>query len=253
MLPAPRPRSPRIVVTVIGALFVLAVGLWFGGHPSWLPSPLRSAFVSESATQKLENQVYGLLTKDYYRPLNRTTLVNQGLAAAVESLNDPYSHYYDPANYHTFTDTTTDPQDDGGIGVVVDGSTKAGLVIGEVYAKTPASRAGLEAGDVIVTADGHSFAGLSETQMTDYVRGQAGTSVTLTVQRPSAGKPAGRDHVSPIPDRAQGHLGAGHLQSTVGRPRHQGRVRRPDDVLPGRRRRGPRPGRQDARPAAPRR
>ena len=191
MLPAPRSRSPRVVALAAGALLLLAVGLWFGGHPSWLPSPLRSAFVSESNTQKLENQVYGLLSKDYFRPVNRTALVNDGLAAAVESLNDPYSHYYDPANYHQFTDTETDPTDTGGIGVVVDGSTKTGLVIGEVYAKTPASKAGVEAGDVITSADGHSFAGLKETQMTSYVRGQAGTFVTVTLQRQVRGKPAG--------------------------------------------------------------
>ena len=191
MLPAPRSRSPRLVALAVGALLLLAVGLWFGGHPSWLPSPLRSAFVSESATQKLENQVYGLLSKDYFRPVNRTALVNDGLAAAVESLDDPYSHYYDPANYHTFTDTETNPTDTGGIGVVVDGSTKTGLVIGEVYAKTPAAEAGVEAGDVITHADGHSFAGLKETQMTSYVRGQAGTFVTVTVQRQVRGKPAG--------------------------------------------------------------
>ena len=183
MFPAPRSRSPRIVAVVAGGLLVLAIGLWFGGHPSWLPSPLRSAFVSESSTQKLENQVYGLLTKDYFRPVNRTALVNDGLAAAVESLNDPYSHYYDPANYHQFTDTETNPQDDGGIGVVVDGSSREGLVIGEVYPKTPAARAGIETEDVITSADGHSFAGLNETQQTDLVRGKAGTFVTLTVLR----------------------------------------------------------------------
>jgi carboxyl-terminal processing protease len=176
------------VALVVGALLLLAVGLWFGGHPTWLPSPLRSAFVSESATQKLENQVYGLLSKDYFRPVNRTALVNDGLAAAVASLDDPYSHYYDPANYHTFTDTETNPTDSGGIGVVIEAPTKTGLEIGEVYPDTPAERAGIQTGDVITSADGHSFAGLTETQMADLVRGMAGTSVKLTVTEGSTVK-----------------------------------------------------------------
>jgi carboxyl-terminal processing protease len=183
---SPRPRPLRNLALGVGALFLLAVGLWFGGHPSWLPSPLRSAFVSESANQKLENQVYGLLTRDYYRKLNRTTLVNDGLAGAVTSLNDPYSHYYDPSNYHSFQDKTTNPQDDGGIGVGIEAFTKGGLVISEVYPGSPAQKAGIVPGDVILGADGRSFAGHGQNFAVDLVLGRSGSSVTLTVKRHGA-------------------------------------------------------------------
>jgi carboxyl-terminal processing protease len=183
MFPAPpRSRTPRNAALAAGVLFLLALGLWFGGHPSWLPSPLRSAFVSESSTQKLENQVYGLLTKDYYRPLNRTALVNQGLAGAVASLDDPYSHYYDPSNYRAFTDTTTDPVDNGGIGVGIAGFDH-GLLISEVYPGTPAARAGLQPGDLIIAVDGTSLADRQATAAANLVRGRAGTSVRLTIRR----------------------------------------------------------------------
>ncbi len=160
---------------------LLAVGLWFGGHPSWLPSPLRSTFVSQSANQKLENQVYGLLTKDYYRRLNRTALVNDGLSGAVASLDDQYSHYYDPTNYRAFQNTVTDPKDDGGIGVGIDGLDH-GLVISEVYPGTPAAHAGLVAGDVIVRAGGVSLAGRNEKFAANHIRGPAGSDVKLVVR-----------------------------------------------------------------------
>jgi carboxyl-terminal processing protease len=178
---ASRSRTPRNLALGLGVLVLLAVGLWFGGHPSWLPSPLRSAFVSESANQKLENQVYGLLTKDYYRPLNRTTLVNDGLAGAVASLNDPYSKYYDPVNYQAFQNAVTDPRDNGGIGVGIDG-LHDGLVISEVYPGTPAAKAGLVAGDVIVRAGGFSLVGRSEAFAADHIRGPAGSQVSLVVR-----------------------------------------------------------------------
>jgi carboxyl-terminal processing protease len=165
-----------------GGLLLLAVGLWFGGHPSWLPGPLRSAFVSESADQRLENQVYGLLTKDYYRKLSRTTLVNDGLAGAVTSLGDPYSHYYDPSNYHAFQDTTTNPQIDGGIGVGIEAFTSGGLLVGEAYPGTPAARAGIVAGDLILAADGHSFAGHSQRFAVGLIKGKVGSTVTLRVR-----------------------------------------------------------------------
>ena len=182
MFPAPtRSRTPHRVALAAGAVLLLAVGLWFGGHPSWLPSPLRSAFVHESATQKLEDQVYGLLTKNYFRPLSRAKLVNDGLEGAVASLNDPYSHYYDPANYHAFTDTTTNPQVEGGIGVGLAGYDH-GLVISEVYPRTPAAQAGLKPGDIIIGADGMSLAHRSERFAIARVKGQAGTWVSLRVR-----------------------------------------------------------------------
>ncbi len=112
---APRPRSPRVAALVLATLVLLAVGLWFGGHPSWLPGPLRSAFTSQSASDQLVDRVVGLLSKDYYRKINRSDLINKGLAAAVASLGDPYSHYYDASDYHSFQNETN-PQLSG-IGV----------------------------------------------------------------------------------------------------------------------------------------
>jgi carboxyl-terminal processing protease len=183
MFEAPPPRRTlRNLLLGAGGLVLLVVGLWFGGHPSWLPSPLRSAFVSESKNQKLENQVYGLLTKEYYRNLSRTALVNDGLAGAVASLDDPYSHYYDPSNYQNFQDTTTNPQIDGGIGVGIEAFTSSGLLIGEAYPGTPAAKAGIDAGDTIVGADGHSFAGRSQNFAVDLIKGRVGTMVTLRVR-----------------------------------------------------------------------
>jgi carboxyl-terminal processing protease len=182
MFPAPpRSRTPRNVAIGVAGLLLLAVGLWFGGHPSWLPTPLRSAFVSESASQKLENQVYGLLTKDYYRKLNRGELVNRGLEGAVASLDDPYSHYYNPSDYHSFQNTTTNPHDQG-IGVSVS-SVPEGLLVVEVYAHTPAAKAGIVNGDVITQVGNTSLSGRDEKFATKLIQGMPGTNVTLKVQR----------------------------------------------------------------------
>ena len=59
---APSTFSPAGHWCSLGVI-VLLIGVWFGGHPSWLPGPIRSAFVSQSNDDKLINQVLGLIQK----------------------------------------------------------------------------------------------------------------------------------------------------------------------------------------------
>jgi carboxyl-terminal processing protease len=177
---APRSRRPRIAALVLAALVVLAVGLWFGGHPSWLPGPLRSAFTSRSASDKLVDQVMDLLSHDYYRKIDRADLVNKGLAAAVASLGDPYSHYYDPSDYHSFQNET-DPHLSG-IGIDIKAKPR-GLLVQDVFAGSPAARAGLAPGDLITHAGSTSLANRSPRFSSSLIKGRAGTPVVLTVER----------------------------------------------------------------------
>ena len=167
-------------------ILALLVGLWFGGHPSWLPSPLRDAFTSESSNDKLVNQVLGLLSKEYYRKVDTSALVNRGLTQIVASLHDPYSHYYDPSQYGSFQQLT-DPHLSG-IGVDVIG-TRRGVRILQVYGGTPAASAGLTHGEQIVAVGSQSLAGPSPTangkKATKLIKGTAGTTVTIKVLRGS--------------------------------------------------------------------
>lgn len=174
-----RSRNPRIAVRVLLALIVLVIGIWIGGHPSWLPSPLRSAFV-ENKSDPLVSQVLDMLQKDYYRPLNRNQLVNKGLAGMVASLDDPYSHYYDPTDYEGFLNQ--DNPHLSGIGVDVQAASR-GLLVDDVFPGSPAAKAGLQRGDVIVAVGATSLATRPASFGSRLIKGRAGTSVTLTILR----------------------------------------------------------------------
>jgi carboxyl-terminal processing protease len=185
MLSGSRPsRAFAYTLTAACVVLALLVGLWFGGHPSWMPSPLRSAFTSESSNDKLVNQVLGLLSKEYYRPVDTTALTNRGLTQVVASLKDPYSHYYDPSQYNSFQQLT-DPHLSG-IGVDVVGTPK-GVRILQVYSGTPAADAGLTHGEEIVAVGAKSLAGpnptLNAKRAQKLIQGAAGTSVTIKVVR----------------------------------------------------------------------
>jgi len=174
-----RSRSPRIAIRVLAGVIVLVIGIWIGGHPGWLPSPLRSAFV-QNKSDPLVNQVLDLLQNDYYRPLNRNQLVNKGLAGMVASLDDPYSHYYDPTDYQGFLNE--DNPHLSGIGVDVQAESR-GLLVDDVFPGSPAAKAGLQRGDVIVAVGATSLATRPASFGSKLIKGQAGTRVRLTILR----------------------------------------------------------------------
>jgi carboxyl-terminal processing protease len=174
-----RSRNPRIAVHVIAGLVVLVIGIWIGGHPGWLPSPLRSAFVSDKSNP-LVNQVLSLLQNDYYRPLNRNQLVNKGLAGMVASLDDPYSHYYDPTDYQGFLNQDNPHLSGIGVGVKADAR---GLLVDDVFPGSPAAKARLQRGDVIVAVGATSLASRPSSYGSRLIKGRPGTPVTLTILR----------------------------------------------------------------------
>jgi carboxyl-terminal processing protease len=178
---AQRSHTSRRWLLLLGGVAVLLVGVWFGGHPSWLPSPLRSAFVDDTSATPLVDQVLNLLQQDYYRPVNRSQLINKGLAAAVASLNDPYSHYFDPSHYQSF-ENQSNPQLSGiGIEIPQGPSGPRGLSVVEVFAGSPAAKAGLTRGDVITHVGSTSLANRSADFSSSLIQGRAGTTVSLTV------------------------------------------------------------------------
>jgi carboxyl-terminal processing protease len=89
-------RVGGLLAGVVVAMAVLLVGVWLGGHPSSLPSPLRGSFLESRRNQTVTEQALNILTTGYYRPLSRSSLVDVGLSGMVASLDDRYSHYLDP-------------------------------------------------------------------------------------------------------------------------------------------------------------
>jgi carboxyl-terminal processing protease len=171
-----RSRGPSLAVRIALGLIVLLIGIWLGGHPGWLPSPVRNAFV-DRGDDPLVNQVLSLLQRDYYRPLDRSQLVNKGLAGMVASLDDPYSHYYDPTDYQGFLNQSNPHLSGIGVDVLPE---QRGLRVEDVFPGSPAAKAGIARGDLIVAVGSTSLASRAKLGPT-LIKGKAGTRVTLTV------------------------------------------------------------------------
>ncbi len=160
-------------------IFLLLVGVWLGGHPRELPGFMRRAFVANHQTLVV-NEAIERIAHDYYRPVPKGQLANSSVAGAVGSLNDRFSHYLSPSEFRGFDE----PASFTGIGVEVNPTPeRQGLRIARVFDSSPASRAGLKAGDLIVAVDGVALRGLSSRRDTTLIKGPPNTTVRLKVQR----------------------------------------------------------------------
>ncbi len=156
-------------------LLVLVFGVWWGGHPDFVPSFLRDALGVGGSSPALDESVQRIID-DYYIPEKRADLVNGSIAGVVASLHDRFSNYLTPQEYDQFETT----QRFSGVGTDVVRTTR-GLHIVAVFPNSPAARGGLVAGDTITAVNGHSLAGRSETTATGLIKGPVGTKVTLRV------------------------------------------------------------------------
>ncbi len=155
---------------------LLAAGVYLGGHPEDLPTFMRRAFV-KSAQGNVVNEAIDRIAHDYYRPIPSSKLTNASIAGVVSSLGDRFSHYLTPFEYREFNS----PPHFAGIGVVVD-PEKRGLLIGRVFDSSPASRARLKPGELIVGVGGKPLRGLNAEAATALIKGPPGTDVSLQIE-----------------------------------------------------------------------
>src|SRR3954447_4854756 len=172
----------RILAVLIPVALVL--GIWLGGHPNFLPGFARNALVADSDGQQYE-QAIDTIERDYYRKVDRKDLLNKSLGAAVESLQDQFSHYFSPKDYTQFQ-LDTEGQFEG-VGMTVT-EVKQGLRVMEVYDHSPAKQGGLKPGDLILSVNGKPLAGKNSDAATALIKGPAGSTVTLGVRDGKATK-----------------------------------------------------------------
>jgi len=133
-------------------------------------------------------QAWQLLNDNYLRNASTSNAdkLHGAVNGLVNSLGDPYTEYFPPAESKQFEQ---DVQGNfGGIGAEL-GEKDGQLVVIAPLPGTPASKAGLKAGDAILAINGSSTDSLSIDVAVNMIRGPEGSVVTLSILHPGAEKP----------------------------------------------------------------
>jgi carboxyl-terminal processing protease len=178
-----RTVSLRLAVLAALALAVGALlgGIWLGGQTNVLPRPLQGG-IFESRRPAVVNQALNILATRYYRPLERSLLIDQALSGMVASLDDPYSRHLDAQAYRERNEPPK--QDVGGIGITTIPEPR-GLRVRRVFPDSPAAKAGVLPGDLIVKVGSTSLADQPD-HGSGLIQGPVGTAVELTLRRGDA-------------------------------------------------------------------
>ena len=127
----------------------------------------------------LFGEVLEKINREYIDEINQSESMDSAINGLLQSL-DPYSSYMSPEILEEMQTETSG--EFGGLGIEV--SMEAGVVkVISPIDDTPASKAGLKAGDYIVKINDNQVQGKSLSEAVDLMRGPVGSSIELTVRR----------------------------------------------------------------------
>ena len=135
-------------------------------------------------------EVMDILKNEYVEPVHTSDLIEGAVKGMMDSLDDPQSAYLDPEYLEELMMETEGYF--SGIGVRVT-EVENRVVVLEVLPDTPSEEVGLERGDRIRKVDGEELEDHTLEEAVDRMRGEEGTEVQVTVDRPGSTDPLSFD------------------------------------------------------------
>jgi carboxyl-terminal processing protease len=169
-------KTRAILVVVIGLVMGLSLSIG-GGLLNDTKPPTKEELAWEQA--QLFAEVIESIKREYVEPIDDAVLLENAIRGMVGDL-DPHSEYLDANEYRDIRVSTTGSYT--GVGIEVAEVDDAIRVISPI-AGSPAARAGIQSGDQLVAVNGEALDGGHLKDALTKLRGQAGSSITLSVLR----------------------------------------------------------------------
>ena len=167
-------------------ILVLAVSAALGGL--FGPSTIATASSTDDAQDSVRafTRVLSVVERNYADPVDTDKVIYDGAIPGMLHVLDPHSNFFDPKQYALFRE-----EQEGkyyGVGMVVQ-QRETQTVVRAPFVNSPAFKAGIRPGDVILKVDGKPCTGLTTTEVADLLKGAKGTPVHISLGREGWDKP----------------------------------------------------------------
>lgn len=183
-------KAVRNQSLLLGVIAVLIAGLLFASgflvrlvtEPANNTPAAASSAAREDLDYELLDEIVDILEREFVEPerVDERLLYDGAIQGIFTSLGDPHSTYLDPETFAISRDDFSGAFSGIGASVAREGEY---VIIVAPIPDTPADRAGIVAGDVILAVDGEDARGWSVQQAVARIRGPIGTTVNLTLRR----------------------------------------------------------------------
>src|ERR1700723_1627260 len=180
-----KPSSKRGVVVLIAVLGISAV---LGG----LIGPTLRAHASSSSDAQLQDsvksftRVLSVVERNYADPVDTDKVIYDGAIPGMLHVLDPHSNFFDPKQYALFKEEQQGKY--YGVGMTISQRENQTVVLAP-FVGSPAYKAGIRPGDIVLRVEGKSCDGLTGTEVADMLKGPKGTVVHISLGREGWDKP----------------------------------------------------------------
>ncbi len=165
-----------ITVIITASLCFMTLGAYYNGK----------LFIKPGGTAKF-SVIQRLIDENYYGNYDKDVATDNAIKSYVSALGDEYTTYFTKKEFEQFESFINDTYCGVGIGMRKDAENNTILIV-EVYKDSPADRAGIKEGDTVLAVNGKEFTVDNFQQISDAIKGEEGTEVTLTIKQAETGK-----------------------------------------------------------------
>jgi carboxyl-terminal processing protease len=179
-------RSSRRSLFLV-AFFLLAcgfLGILFAQRTGQQSSLSSDSDVKDSLKQFTD--VYSIIEENYAEPVNPDKAIYNGAIPGMLHSLDPHSNFFDPKSYALMREDQRGKY--YGVGMTV-GPRNNKVIVIFPFVGTPAYKAGIHPGDVIIAVDGKSTENMVTGDVADMLKGPKGTTVHISISREGVEKP----------------------------------------------------------------
>jgi carboxyl-terminal processing protease len=176
-------RSSRRSLFIV-LLVILVCGFLGVGFSQKYQPPAADTDVRDNLRQFSE--VYDLVEQNYAEPVNADKAIYNGAIPGMLHVLDPHSNFFDPKSYSALREEQRGKY--FGVGMTIAPRNNKVIVLAP-FVGTPAYKAGIRPGDVIIAVDGKLTDNMTASDVADLLKGAKGTTVHISIVRPGADKP----------------------------------------------------------------